>query len=277
MKNANGITFERNGFSQRIKTMLKVDFRRMFTMRFVYIMLGICFVMPVLILVMTTMADGSVSVNPQTGVETVIESFTSVWQAIGSVSSSDSGDSMDMGMEMDMMSMMNIDMLYFIAAVLVCIFVADDFRSGYAKNLFTVRSKRADYVISKTLVGFVGGALMLIAYFVGAMLGGAIAGLSFALGTLTVGSIVMCMLAKVFLMLVFAALFVMVSVIGKQKLWLSVLCALVSCMFLFAMVPMLTPLDSTFMNVIMCLFGGAAFSAGIGWVSNTILRKANLV
>lgn len=264
-----GITFERNSFGQRMKTMLKVDFRRMFTMRFVYIMIGICFVMPVLILVMTTMMDGSVSVNPQTGAETVIESFTSVWQAIGSESGS--------AMSMDMTSMMNINMLYFLAAVLVCVFVADDFRSGYAKNLFTVRSKRAEYVISKTLASFVGGALMLFAFFVGAMLGGAIAGLPFALGTLTVGNIVMCMLAKVFLLLVFAALFVMMSIIGKQKLWLSVLGSLVLSMFLFAMIPMLTPLDSTFMNVIMCLFGGAVFSASIGAISNTILRKANLV
>jgi len=264
-----GITFERNSFGKRMKTMLKVDFRRMFTMRFVYIIIGACFVMPVLILVMTTMAGGSVSVNPQTDAETVMESFTSVWQAIGSVGGS--------AMSMDMTSMININMLYFIAAVLVCVFVADDFRSGYAKNLFTVRSKRAEYVISKTLASFVGGALMLIAYFTGAMLGGAIAGLPFALGTLTVGNIVMCMLAKVFLLLVFAALFVMMSIIGKQKLWLSVLGSLVLSMFLFAMIPMLTPLDSTFMNVIMCLFGGAVFSVGIGAISNTILGKTSLV
>jgi len=268
-----GITFERNSFGKRMKTMLKVDFRRMFTMRLVYIMIGVCFVMPVLIIVMTTMMDGSVSVDASTGAETVIESFTSVWQAIGSDSGSDSGSAMSM----DMTSMININMLYFIAAVLVCVFVADDFRSGYAKNIFTVRSKRAEYVISKTLASFVGGALMLIAFFAGAMLGGAIAGLPFALGTLTVGNIVMCMLAKVFLMLIFAALFVMMSIIGKQKLWLSVLGSLVLSMFLFAMIPMLTPLDSTFMNVIMCLFGGAVFSAGIGAISNSILRKANLV
>lgn len=47
----------------------------------------------------------------------------------------------------------NINMLYFFVAVFVCLFVSDDFRSGYAKNLFTVRSKKSDYVISKTLVG----------------------------------------------------------------------------------------------------------------------------
>jgi Na+-transporting NADH:ubiquinone oxidoreductase subunit NqrB len=127
------------------------------------------------------------------------------------------------------------------------------------------------------LVGFTGGALMLIAFFTGAMLGGAIAGLPFDLGTLTVGNIVMCMVAKVFLMLVFAALFVMMGIIGKQKLWFSVLGSLVASMFLFTMIPMLTPLDSTIVNVLMCLVGGAVFGVGMGAISNTILKKKSLV
>lgn len=133
-----------------------------------YIIVGACLVMPILILVMTTMMDGSVTVDPQTGVETVIEGFDSVWQIIGSTSGSGMAD-------MGLTGMCNINMLYFFVAVLVCIFVADDFRSGYAKNLFAVRAKRSDYVISKTLAGFVGGALMLLAFFIGAMLGGAMA------------------------------------------------------------------------------------------------------
>jgi len=60
---------------KKLKSMLKVDFRRMFTTPLFYIVTGICFVVPILILVMTTMMDGSVSVNPQTGKETVIEAF----------------------------------------------------------------------------------------------------------------------------------------------------------------------------------------------------------
>lgn len=60
---------------KKLKSMLKVDLRRMFTTPLFYIVMGICFVVPILILVMTTMMDGSVSVNPQTGKETVIEAF----------------------------------------------------------------------------------------------------------------------------------------------------------------------------------------------------------
>ena len=51
--------------------------------------------------------------------------------------------------------------MFMAVAVFVCLFISDDFRSGYAKNLFTLRAKRGEYVISKTHSGFVCGAMML--------------------------------------------------------------------------------------------------------------------
>lgn len=271
MKRSDKIKFEPNGFGDRLKSMLTVDFRRMFTMPLFYIMAGICFVIPILILVMTTMMDGTVNVDPNTGVETTIEAFTSVWQVIGSAS----GDSS--AMDMSMTGICNINFVYFLTAVFVCIFVADDFRSGYAKNLFTVRSKKSDYVISKTLIGFVGGAIMLIAFFAGAMVGGAISGLPFDTGTAGAGGVIMCMISKIFLAAVFVSIYVLMSVVGKQKLWLSMVISLCAGMLLFTMVPMITPLDSGIMNVIMCLAGGILFSLGIGLGSNAVLNKTILV
>lgn len=263
--------FEHNSFGKRLKSMLKVDFRRMFTTKLFYIMVGICLVMPILILVMTTMMDGSVSVNPQTGEETVMEGFENTWQAIGTVSSENSM------MDMSLTGMCNINMLYFFIAVLVCIFISDDFRSGYAKNLFTVRAKKTDYVISKTLAGFVGGACMMLAFFVGAMLGGAISGLPFDTGAAGVSGVIMCLIAKMLLVAVFVPIYVALSVVGKQKLWLSLVGSLMVGMLLFTMIPMLTPLDSTIMNVVLCLAGGALFSVGLGAISNKILSKTSLV
>lgn len=261
--------FEHNSFGMRLKSMLSVDFRRMFTQRLFYIMMGIAVVIPVLVLVMTTMMDGTVSVDPNTGVETTMEAFDSVWQAIGSLDGT-AGD-------MSLTTMCNINLVYFLAAVLISIFVADDFRSGYCKNLFTVRARKTDYVISKTLVGFVSGAFMLVGFFAGAMLGGAVSGLPFGLETLGAVNIVMCLVSKILLMTVFAAIYVMMGVIGKQKLWLTMLLSLGVGMFLFNIVPMVTPLNATMMNVIMCLAGGVLFGAGLGTVSNTILRKCDLI
>ena len=256
---------------KRLKTMLHVDFRRMFTQPLLWIMVGACLAMPILILVMTTMMDGSVSVDPQTGVETVIEGFDNVWQIIGSVSTAEST------MSMDMTAMCNMNLLYFIVSVLVCLFVAEDFRAGFAKNLFTVRAKKSDYVISKTLVCFVGGAMMVLAFFIGSLAGGAIAGLPMAMEGFHAGNLVTCLLSKVVLMAVFVPIYLTMAVIAKGKSWLSILLSMMVGMFLFMMIPMLTPLDATAMNVILCLAGAAAFGIGLGAVSNAILKKTSLV
>lgn len=268
--------FEHNSFGKRLKSMLKVDFRRMFTMPLVYMMLGISFAVPILILVMTTMMDGTVSVNPQTGEETVIEAFDNAWQIIGTVSvemtSTDTAE-----ISMDMMSMCNIDLLYFGVAALVCIFTAEDFRSGYAKNLFTVRARKTDYVISKTLVCFAGGALMILCFFIGTLLGGAIAGLPFEMTDFDIGNVVMCLLSKMLLIAVFVPIYLLMSVIAKQKLWLSLTLSLMTGMFLFMMIPMLSPLNATAMNVLLCLAGGAVFVTGLGAISVQVLKKTSLV
>lgn len=271
------IKFEHNSFGKRLRSMLSVDFRRMFTMPLCFIMVGTCLVIPILILVMTTMMDGSVSVNPQTGEETVIEGFENTWQIIGTVNDGAQAAGDVAGMSMDMTGMCNINLLYFLVAVLVCIFVADDFRSGYAKNLFTVRAKKADYVISKTLVCFVVGACMILAFLVGTMLGGVISGLSFDMGIAGVNGIVMCVLSKILLIAAFVPIYLLMSVIGKQKLWLSLVGSFAISMLFFMMIPMLTPLNSTIMNVILCLAGGVLFSVGFGAISNAVLKKTGLV
>lgn len=251
-------------FLKKLKSMLKVDFKRMFTMPLVYVTAVVCLVIPILILVMTAMTGG-----PADG-ETAAEGFTNAWQAIGSVSGSGSA------MSMDITAMCNINLTYFLVAIFVCVFVSEDFRCGYAKNLFSVRAKRIDYCISKTIAGTVGGIILLIAYFVGAMLGGAIAGLPFDTAGFGAGGIAACMFSKVFLVVIFVSLAVLLSVAGKQKLWISIVGSIGASALLFTMLPMISPLDSTIVNAIMCLAGGALFGVGSGAASCVILNKTNL-
>lgn len=260
-----------NTSKTRLNSMRSVDFIRMFTTPFLYIMLGISFIIPILVIVMTTMMDGTTSVNPQTGAETTMEAFKNTWQVIGTISGEGSA------MAMDLTSMVNINLVYFIVSVLVCIFVAADFRSGYAKNLFTVRAKKMDYVMSKTLVCFIAGALMVLTFFIGTMFGGLMTGLSFDLGAASIGSIVLCMICKVLLMAVFVPIYLLMSIIAKQKSWLSIMLSLMTGMFLFMMIPMLTPLNATVIHVILCLAGGAMFSFGLGAIGNSILMKQDIL
>ena len=255
--------------------MLKVDFKRLFLSRSFYIIVAACLLVPILILVMTTMMDGSVTVDPNTGKETVMEGFDNVWQIIGTVSGAgaEAGASMDMSIT----SMCNINMLYFAIAALVCIFVADDFRSGYAKNLFTVRAKKTDYVASKTLVLFVGSAFMMLAFVLGAILGGIFAGVSFEMVGFNVGNLIMSILAKILLCLIFVGIYLCMSVVAKQKLWLSILLSFGVGMFLFNIAPMVSPLNSGILQVILCTAGGAGFAIGMGAISNVVLKKTSLV
>lgn len=176
-----------------------------------------------------------------------------------------------------MTSMCNINLVYFLAAILVGIFVCDDFRSGYCKNLFAVRSKKAGYVASKTIASFVGGGLMLICFFIGAIIGGAISGLPFEMSGFNIGNLILCMISKILLMAVFAGIYVLTGVIGKQRLWLAVLLSLGVGMFLFNIIPTVTPLDATFMNVILCLVGGVLLGGGLGVVSRAVLDHFDIL
>lgn len=258
--------FEKTTFGQRLQSMLKVDFRRMFTMPLVYVMAGICFALPVLILVMTTVTGGAA--DAETGAE-AMGAFTNVWQSVGSVRGT--------AMAMDLTGMCNINMLYFLVAVFVCVFVAEDFKSGYAKNLFTVRPEKVDYVISKSLVTFVGATVMFLLYFIGAMLGGGIAGLPFDTAGFGAGGVAACLLSKIFTAAIFVAIGLLLGTVAKQKLWLSIVGSFAAGMLLFTMIPMVAPLDAGLLNVAMCLAGGAIFAVGLGAVSNLILHKTSLV
>lgn len=185
-------------FAERLGSMLRVDARRMFGTPLFLICLGIAFVIPVLVLVMTSAFGGEENAM-----------FTNTWQIIGSESADlsammagmagamgggDAAAAAGAGM-MDMTAMMNINLMYFMMAVFVCLFTAEDFRSGYAKNLFTVRARKTDYVASKTIIGFIAGTLFLITFFIGGVVGGSVAGLPFELGAAGVSGLVMCMLA----------------------------------------------------------------------------------
>lgn len=117
---------------------------------------------------------------------------------------------------------------------------------------------------------------MLVCYFIGAMIGGAIAGLSFDAGV-GAGQIVACLLSKLFLMAVYAAIYLLLAVVAKQRLWMSIVGSLAVGALLFMMIPMITPLNAGILNVILCLAGGAIFGAGLGAMSNIILKKTSLV
>lgn len=67
------------------------------------------------------------------------------------------------------------------------------------------------------------------------------------------------------------------SIIAKEKIWLSLVAGLGAEMLLFMMVPIITPLNSGFINIILSFIGGGLFSLGLGAISNIVLKKINLI
>lgn len=132
-------------------------------------------------------------------------------------------------------------------------------------------------IISKTLVCFVGGALMIVAFFVGSLLGGAIAGLPYDMVGFDVGNVILCLVCKVLLIAVFVALFLLWSVIARQKLWLSLVGSMCTGMLLFMMIPMLTPLDAGIAHALGCGLGGVLFSVGLGALSSRVLSMRDIL
>lgn len=269
---------EKFNFKKRLSSMIKLDFRRLFTSKLFYIVVASCLVVPILILVMTSMMEGSPmtdqngnSILDKYGNPVLMEGFKNVWQMLGSISGG------EQAMSMDITSMCNINMMFFAIVILICLFIGQDFRSGYCKNLFTVRSNKVDYVISKTLIGFVGGVSMILTFFIGTLLGGVIAGISFEMIDINITNIIMSLLSKFGLVLVFTSIFVLMSVIAKHRTWLSILLGLGVGMLLFMMIPIVSPLNATLMNVIVSFIGGGLFAIGLGIISDKILNKTNLI
>ena len=259
-------------FKNRLKSMFSVDFRRLFISPIYYILIGISFVIPILVLVMTTLMVGTTSTDPVTGEITVMEPiFTNAWQIIGSLPSNTKE------MTLDIATMCNIDMMYFMIAVFVCLFVSEEYRCGYCKNLFTVRGNKIDYVISKTITCFVAGGTILLSFLIGSLIGGKIAGLPFDFNGFNPLNVIMCILSRLLLVLIFVPIYLLMSVIGKHRTWLSMILSFCISMLLFMMVSSISPINSSIVNVIISLILGTLLSFLLGLISNTILKKTSII
>ena len=90
-------------------------------------------------------------------------------------------------------------------------------------------------------------------------------------------SLVCSIISKVLLMPIFVSIFLTMSVLGKQKSWLSMCLSLGVGMFLFMVISIASPLDAGIIHIILCLVGSVGFAVGMGAISNIILKKTSLV
>jgi hypothetical protein len=192
--------------------------------------------------------------------------FTNVWQVVETLPGGVSGDVSDFG------SFANINMVFIFAGLLMAIFVAHDYSSGFVKNVFTVHAKKMDYVVSKTAAGVFGGIGQLIAYVFGAVIAGLITGKSF---DANVGGLLLCLISKAFLMGIFCSLFLGVAVFFRNRLWLTIVFTFLFGMMFYPAASVAT-LGSTIVTMLISLAAGIIGAVAIGAGSTLILKRRDL-
>lgn len=202
MTNTREIKFESPTFAQRIKGMLGVDFYRLFHTPLFYIYLAIAAIIPAMVSAMTTMTDP----NGQ-----AIELYSNVWQIIASQKT--------LYVIETIADYANMNMVFIFGGIMVSIFIGNDYRSGYVKQLFTTHSEKMDYMISKSLSCAFAMACMCITYLIGGTVGGLLVGYE---TSVDIGSLIIAILGKMVMSLGWASLYTFLNVIFRRYFGVSI-------------------------------------------------------
>ena len=202
MNTTREIKFESPTFARRIKGMLGVDFYRLFHTPLFYIFLAIAAIIPAMVSAMTMMPD-------QNGNQITL--YSNVWQIIAA--------SKSLYVIETIADYANMNMVFIFGGIMVSIFIGNDYRSGYVKQLFTTHAKKQDYMISKSLVCAFAMACMCITYLIGGTVGGLLAGYE---TDVNVGSLIIAILGKIIMSLGWASLYTFLNVIFRKYFGISV-------------------------------------------------------
>lgn len=123
MENTKKLEFEAPNFFKRLKTMLSVDFYRLFHTPLFYIFIAIAAIIPAMIIGTTGMESS------QTGML-----FTNTWQAIAVEK--------PLYVIENIGQYANMNMVFIFGGIMVSIFIGHDYKSGYVKQLFTTHAKK---------------------------------------------------------------------------------------------------------------------------------------
>ncbi len=204
MQASSKLKFASPSFAQRLKSMLGVDFYRLFHTPMYYIFLAIAAIIPAMILGTTGMAD------PQTGVA-ADPLYTNAWEIIAAKS--------PLYVFSDIAEYANMNMVFIFGGIMVSIFIGHDYKSGYVKQLFTTHAKKQDYMMSKTITCAFAMACMCVTYLIGSVLAGLLTGVPF---TGSFGGVLCAILGKIVMSLGWASLYTFLNVIFRRYFGISI-------------------------------------------------------
>lgn len=192
------VEFEKPSFIKRLKSMLSVDFYRLFHTPMLYIFLIISAIIPAMLLSMTGTEEGKVL-------------YTNTWETIAAYK--------PIYVIEDMGQYANMNMIFIFGGILVSIFIGHDYRSGYVKQLFTTHAKKQDYMISKTITCAFAIVGMCTTYLIGSIIAGMLTGLSF---NINVYSLICSIIGKVIMSFGWASLYVFLNTIFRKYFGISI-------------------------------------------------------
>ena len=201
MQNNFKLQFESPTFIERIKTMLGVDFYRLFHTPLFYIFIAIAAIIPAMVLGMTSMETA----------EGAVKMYDNTWQMIAAIDRLYTFSSIS--------EYANMNMVFIFGGIMISIFIGHDYKSGYVKQLFTTHAKKQDYMISKSVIGAFSMACMCVTYLLGTVLSGAIVGASFSVDF---GSLVIAILGKIIMSAGWASLYTFLNVIFRRYFGISI-------------------------------------------------------
>ena len=196
-------TFQTPSFGQRLKSMLGVDFYRLFHTPLFYIMLSISAIIPAMVLSMGGMAGGDMAAATPL--------YANTWNIIAADT--------PLYIVHNMGDYANMNMVFIFGGILVSIFIGHDYRSGYVKQLFTTHAKKRDYMMSKSLVCAFAMACMCLSYLVASAGAGLIIGTSMKVN---IGSLLMAVLGKMVMSLGWASLYTFLNVVLRRHFGISI-------------------------------------------------------
>ena len=201
MDAAKQLQFTSPSFGARLKSMLGVDFYRLFHTPLFYIFLAIAAIIPAMVFGSSGMDSTGASV----------QLYTNTWQMIASET--------PMYVVNDIGEYANMNMVFIFGGIMVSIFIGHDYKSGYVKQLFTTHAKKQDYMMSKSLTCAFAMACMCMTYLVGSVASGILIGASFEAN---IGSLVLVILGKMVMSLGWASLYTFLNVIFRRYFGISV-------------------------------------------------------
>lgn len=201
MDAAKQLQFTSPSFGERLKSMLGVDFYRLFHTPLFYIFLGIAAIIPAMVFGSSGMdASGN-----------AVQLYTNTWQMVASQT--------PLYVVNDIGEYANMNMVFIFGGIMVSIFIGHDYRSGYVKQLFTTHAKKQDYMMSKSLTCAFAMACMCLTYLLGTVVSGLLMGASFEA---SIGSLVLSILGKMVMSLGWASLYTFLNVVFRRYFGISV-------------------------------------------------------